>query len=202
MALVTARSGIEQATAMLRSPGLWLLLAGLELLFMVHLSEMLYPGYSISEDYISDLGVGPMPASAVFASAVILFGVMVIVAASLFWKRGERSMIWLLLLLSGIGAIGVGVFDMDSWPWIHRVSALLAFLFGNLAALYSRRLVRPPISYMLAILGLIGLSALALFGAGVYLGLGIGGMERMILYPAMCWAIGFGAYLSAREYEA
>ena len=199
---MTASSGIAQVKAMLRSPGLWLFLAGLELLFMVHLSEMLYPGYSISEDYISDLGVGPMPSRAVFASAVILFGVMVIVAASLFRRRSERSMIWLLLLLSGIGAIGVGVFDMDSWPWIHRVSALLAFLFGNVAALYSRRLVRPPVSHVFAVLGLVGLSALALFGAGIYLGLGIGGMERMILYPAMCWAIGFGAYLSAGEDEA
>jgi len=43
---------------------------------------------------------------------------------------------------------------------------------------------------------------LALFGGEVYLGLGVGGMERMILYPAMLWAIGFGAYLSAEENRA
>jgi hypothetical protein len=27
-------------------------------------------------------------------------------------------------------------------------------------------------------------------------------MERMILYPAMFWAVGFGAYLSAEENRA
>jgi len=184
---------------MSRLPDLLLFVAGLELLFMVHLSEMLYPGYSVSEDYISELGVGPMPSSAVFAFGVILFGFIALVAAHLFRQRDRKSLMWLFLALSGVGAIGVGAFDMDFSPWAHRASALLAFLFGNLAALYSYRMTNPPLSCAFALLGLIGLSALALFGAGIYLGLGIGGMERMILYPAMFWAVGFGAYLSAEE---
>ena len=185
--------------AILRSPGLWLLAAGLEILFLVHLSESLYPGYSVSEDYISDLGVGPMLSSVTFTVAVISFGLMALLVAVLFRQRDQKSLIWLLLALSGIGAIGVGVFNEDFRPPVHRPFALLAFLFGNLAALYSYKLVRPPLSYVFALLGLIGLSALALFGGGIYLGLGIGGMERMVLYPAMFWAICFGAYLSAEE---
>jgi hypothetical protein len=40
---------------------------------------------------------------------------------------------------------------------------------------------------------------LALFAGNTFLGLGAGGMERMIFYPAMFWAIGFGAYLLAEE---
>jgi len=99
--------------------------------------------------------------------------------------------------ISGIGAIGVGVFNMDYIPLVHRASALFAFLFGNLAALYSYRLVRPPLSYVFALLGLTGISALALYGGKIYLGLGVGGMERLILYPAIFWAIGFGSYLAA-----
>lgn len=184
--------------ANLRSPGLWLLVGGLVILFLIHLSESLYPGYSISANYISDLGVGPMLSSAIFTVAVILFGLMALLAAVLLRQRDRRSMIWLLLALSGIGAIGVGVFNED-YPLVHRPSALLAFLFGNLAALYSYRMVRPPLAYVFALLGLIGLSALALYGGGIYIGLGVGGMERMILYPAMFWAIGFGAYLSAED---
>ena len=184
--------------ANLRSPGLWLLIGGLEILFLIHLSESLYPGYSISANYISDLGVGPMLSSAIFTVAVILFGLMALLAAVLLRQRDRKSLIWLLLALSGIGAIGVGVFNED-YPLVHRPSALLAFLFGNLAALYSCRMVRPPLACVFALLGLIGLSALALYGGGFYVGLGVGGMERMILYPAMFWAIGFGAYLSAEE---
>ncbi len=193
--------GLQRAhlTIILRSPGPWLLLGALELLFLIHLSEFLYPGYSVSENYISDLGVGPMPSSALFTVAVIIFGVMAIVAAVMFRLRDRKSKIWLFLTLSGIGAIGVGVFNLDYIPIIHRASALLAFLFGNLAALYSYKMARPPASHVFAILGLIGLVALGLFGAEIYLGLGVGGMERMILYPAMFWAIGLGAYVLAPD---
>ena len=182
----------------LRSPGFWFLLGGLEILFLIHLSESLYPGYSVSANYISDLGVGPMPSSAIFNVAVVLFGLTTLLAAALLRKRNRESRIWLLLVLCGIGAIGVGVFSED-YPLVHRPSAFLAFFFGNLAAMCSYRIVRPPLSYMFAVLGVIGLSALALYGGGVYLDLGVGGMERMILYPAILWAIGFGAYLSAEE---
>lgn len=168
-------------------------------MLLIHLSEFLFEGYSVSDDYISELGVGPMPSRALFTAAVILFGLMALVAAILFRREDEKSLIWLLLALSGVGAIGVGVFDLNSGPWIHRVSAFLAFFFGNLAALYSYKIVRPPLSYIFAILGLTGLVALALFGSDIYLGLGIGGMERMILYPAMFWAIAFGAGLMAED---
>jgi len=182
----------------LRSPGIWLLVGGLEILFLVHLSELLYPGYSISANYISDLGVGPMLSSAIFTVSVILFGLMALLAAVLMRQRDRKSLIWLLLALSGVGAIGVGLFNED-YPMVHRPSALLAFLFGNLAALYSYKMVRAPLSCVFALLGMIGLSAMVFYGGGIYFGLGVGGMERMILYPAMFWAIGFGAYLSAED---
>jgi hypothetical membrane protein len=183
----------------LRSPGLLLLVGGLEMLFMVHLAEFLYPGYSTSQNYISDLGVGPTSSRLIFTGAIIVFGLMALVTAALLRLRPGKSLIWLFLALSGIGAIGVGVFNEDYIPEVHALFALLAFLFGNLAVIYSSKMVRPPMSYLFILLGLIGLSALALFASNTYAGLGAGGMERMIFYPAMFWAIGFGAYLLAEE---
>ena len=194
----SARPRHQSVMTVLRSPGIWILVGGLEALFLIHLAEFLYPGYSVSDNYISDLGVGPMPSSAVFAVSVVLFGVIALLAASLFRKENKKSLLWVFLALSGIGAIGVGVFNFN-YPLIHRPSALLAFLFGNLAAVYSYKMARPPLSHVFLVLGLIGLSALALFGGEIYLGLGVGGMERMILYPTMFWAVGFGAYLLAEE---
>ena len=183
----------------LRSPGFLLLVGGLEMLFMVHLAEFLYPGYSTSQNYISDLGVGPTSSRLIFTGAIIVFGLMALVTAALLRLRPGKSLIWLFLALSGIGAIGVGVFNEDYIPEVHALFALLAFLFGNLAVIYSSKMVRPPMSYLFILLGLIGLSALALFAGNIYAGLGAGGMERMIFYPAMFWAIGFGAYLLAEE---
>jgi hypothetical protein len=61
----------------------------------------------------------------------------------------------------------------------------------------------------------MALGALALFSCGLvtsgsltsnvaydgifFLGLGAGGMERMIVYPALMWLAGFGGYLVAQQ---
>jgi hypothetical protein len=45
------------------------------------------------------------------------------------------------------------------------------------------------------------LATLGLFESGQYLGLGAGGMERMIAYPALMWGAGFGGYLIAYPQE-
>jgi len=45
----------------------------------------------------------------------------------------------------------------------------------------------------------VTLLALVLYASSTYLGLGEGGMERMIAYPALIWIAGFGAYLMGRQ---
>ncbi|MCK5562755.1 hypothetical protein KAI30_01170, partial [Candidatus Bathyarchaeota archaeon] len=78
---------------------------------------------------------------------------------------------------------------------IHGVVSLIIFLFGGLSAITSYKLLKPPLSYSAVPLGALSLVALALFGSGVYLGLGWGGMERMIAYPTLLWAVGFSGHL-------
>jgi hypothetical membrane protein len=183
----------------LRSPGLWLFSGGVLMLILVHLAEFLYPDYSVSENYISDLGVGPMASRVVFTLAIIVFGLMALVSSYLLRRSDPRSYVWLLLAVSGVGAIGVGIFNEKSPPPIHAAFALMAFLFGNLAAICSYRVVRSPLSYIFMLLGIVGVAALALFAGDIFLGIGAGGMERMIFYPAMMWILGFGAYLLGEE---
>jgi hypothetical membrane protein len=183
----------------LRSPGLWLFVGGAQMLFLVHLAEFLYPGYSVSEKYISHLGVGPTNVRIVFITALLIFGLMAIAAAWLLRDRPVKSRVWIFLGLSGVGAIGVGLFNMDDFSDVHAAFAVMAFIFGNLASIFSYKLVRPPLSWIFVVFGLIGLSAFALFASRTYIGIGAGGMERMIFYPPMFWALGFGAYLLAEE---
>jgi hypothetical membrane protein len=57
--------------------------------------------------------------------------------------------------------------------------------------------VRAPFRYISVILGIVGLVALVLFLTGQYAGIGLGGMERMIVYPVLFWEAGFGGYLMA-----
>jgi len=90
--------------------------------------------------------------------------------------------------------MGVGIFPED-FGTIHFAVSLMAFLFGALSAIASYRFQKPPLSYFAVVLGLISLTALILFGLETYLSLGKGGMERMIAYPILLWAIGFAGYL-------
>jgi hypothetical protein len=52
------------------------------------------------------------------------------------------------------------------------------------------------------LLGVGSLVALGLYGSKVYLGLGGGGMERMIAYPVLAWGIGFGGALLGGNVKA
>jgi hypothetical membrane protein len=184
-----------------RRPGPWLLLASLEVLFLIHVAEFLYPGYSVSQNYISDLGVGPEPSRSIFTIALIGFGVVVLMAAALIRVEDKKNLLWLLFGISGVGALGVGVFN-ENIIVPHSFFAMLAFVFGNLAAIYSFKRLKPPFSWMSIILGLIGLSAMAFLVAGIYFGLGAGGMERIVFYTGIFWSLAYAGHLLGTEAKA
>jgi hypothetical membrane protein len=165
-------------------------------------SEALYSGYSISDNYISDLGVGP--SSMIFNSSVFLMGLLLIIGAYFLYRAFNFELLTVLLVLTAIGAMGVGIFTED-FGTIHGIVSLITFVSSGLSAIFSVicsyvhkfNLVKMPFSIISVILGLITLGALALFMAGMDLGLGVGGMERMIVYPVLMWGVGFGGYLIA-----
>jgi hypothetical membrane protein len=165
-------------------------------------AEALYPSYSISANYISDLGVGP--SAMYFNSSVFLLGLLVMIGAYFLQRAFDYEVLTVLLVLTAIGAMGVGVFTED-FGTIHMVASLIAFLSGGLSAIFSAicsyvhefKLLKMSFSAIAVTLGSMCLGALALFGAKVYLGLNFGGMERMIVYPLLMWGAGFGGYLIA-----
>ena len=98
--------------------------------------------------------------------------------------------------------MGVGIFPENS-PEMHELVTGIAFIFGGLVPIAAYRLLRRPLNYLSVVMGLLSLSALVLlfaeysfgFGQQYFLGLGPGGMERMIVYPVLLWEIGFGGHL-------
>lgn len=179
-----------------RNPGLLLLIGSLELLFLVHLSEILYPNYSVSQNFISDLGVGPEPSRTIFTVALLIFGALVMI--SVYLRGGPAWAVPILVALAGAGTIGVAIFN-EHWGVIHLIFAALAFGMGCLAALVSSRAVKGPLSIVFATLGIIGIVALILQGTKTFMGLGVGGMERMIYYPSVFWILAYGVYLMSME---
>jgi hypothetical membrane protein len=172
--------------------GLLLFIGGVQCVLGIIIAEALYPGYSTSENYISDLGVGP--SSLIFNSSVFLLGVLAVGGAYFIQRAFNYKLFSVLAAITGIGAIGVGLFPEDAGV-VHAVFSLITFLFAGLSAILSYKLQKPPLSYFSVVLGAVSLLALVLFGSGIYLGLGKGGMERIIAYPALLWAIGFGGHV-------
>ena len=58
---------------------------------------------------------------------------------------------------------------------------------GRWMAGWTTALIIFPMSVAVIFLGGLTLVSLALFVLGIYLGLGPGGMERMIVYPVILW---------------
>jgi hypothetical membrane protein len=177
--------------------GTYLFVGAAQFVVGMMIAEAVYPGYSISGNFISDLGVGP--AAPIFNASVALLGVFVLAAAYFLRKSFLPRTTWgtvvtVFFVLAGAGAVGVGIFTEDAGA-MHTVVSLVTFLFGSLAAIATFTLVGPPLRYLSLVLGVASLLALVLFGAGEYAGIGKGGMERMIAYPILLWAMGFGGYL-------
>ncbi len=174
------------------SAGLLFFLGSVEFIFGMLIAEASLPTYSVSADHISDLGVGST--AILFNASVMILGILSLVGVFLFHRIHKRLWITIPFLLAGIGSIGVGVFP-ETVPAPHLVSALLSFLFGGLAAILTSSQTRPPFRYLAIALGIITIAAIVLFETGQNLGIGTGGMERMIVYPGLLWEAAFGAYL-------
>ncbi|MCK5593250.1 DUF998 domain-containing protein, partial [Candidatus Bathyarchaeota archaeon] len=72
------------------------------------IAEALYPGYSTSVNYISDLGVGP--SALIFNSSIFLLGVLAVCSAYFIQKAFNFKLFSILAAIAGIGAMGVGLF--------------------------------------------------------------------------------------------
>lgn len=156
------------------------------------LAEAVDLTYSVRSNYISDLGM--RVGAPIFNGSIILLGITAFLTSWFLYRAFADRILMIVVVLAGIGAIGVGVFT-EAYGIIHTIVSFITFLFAALSAILAFRVLRPPFSYLSIVLGLSSLVALGLFASDTYLGLGVGGMERMIVYPVLAWGIGFGGLL-------
>ncbi|MEM4316246.1 MAG: DUF998 domain-containing protein [Nitrososphaerota archaeon] len=163
--------------------------------FMVFLrvSEAVYPGYSVAGNYISDLGVGP--AAPIFNTSIIVLGVLVISASLLVYRVFHDLAFTVLVFMTGFGAAGVGVFPEGSPYNLHMIMSFMVFFSAGLSAIAAYRVTPQPLKTISIFSGILTLTTLILFASGTYLGLGHGGMERMIAYPPLIWGLVLAGYL-------
>jgi hypothetical membrane protein len=165
--------------------------------------ETIYPGYLVGQQAISDLGNWSLAGNfaAVFAASSILLGVFIIVSAYFNGQGSKNRRFTALLAIAGVGNVMVGVVAENVIPSVHGLFALIMFASWAVAALLCYKFVKSPFSYISVTLGAVSflMLVLSLLGQRVsssfVLGLGLGGMERLVVYPLWLWTLGFGAYL-------
>ena len=184
-----------------KTAGLLLFVGGVQSVLGIMIAEALYPSYSISQNYVSDLSIGP--SVLIFNSSVFLLGVLGLVSVYFLRSVFKSRIFSAFLALTFIGAIGDGLCT-ENQLILHLSFAVIAFAFGGISAIMSYKFEESPLSYGSMVLGVVTLLALALFSSGVTLGLGLGGInlglgpggiERIVVYPILLWIIGLGAYL-------
>ena len=186
----------------LKRAGILIFLGTAQFAFFFALAEIYYPGYDVSTNAISDLGATckngacqfVQPSSGIFNSSISLMGLLLVCGSYYLWKGYGSKALAFFVVLSGVATLGVGVFN-ESFGAIHSLFSLVTFVAIGIQALLVFRVARPPMSYFSMAAGVAALVALALFVSGTYLGLGLGGMERMIVYPVLLGGIAFGGYL-------
>ncbi len=147
-----------------------------------------------------------MNASFLLQGVLIVFGTIALLKA-IQWSRWQQAA-FALIALSGPGVAIVGLAPEDVAAHLHAAAAAEHFLCANagmvLAGIASWLSIRhtprtsphaihPPSPVTSLAAGVVGLAALVLFSQHKYLGIGVGGTERLFAYPLPLWLSGTGA---------
>ncbi|MGW5861633.1 DUF998 domain-containing protein [Streptomyces sp. NPDC055239] len=170
--------------------------------------------YSWARYNISDLGnahcaqqVDPepryicSPEHDLMNGAFIVLGALLVVGVALtgagLWRRSRSAIAARLLLAAGgVGFVLAGLAPADVNENQHVLGALLIMALGNiglvLAGLDSSVDAPRSMRWATLLMGVTAIAALGLFLSRHYLGLGMGGMERVAAFPLLVWALGVG----------
>jgi len=168
-----------------------------QFILVVIICEAVYSGYSVGQQYISDLGNWSLAGNyaAIFNVSIIFAGTLGVASAYFIQRAFKNRLFASLLIITSICDVLLGVFAEDVSMPVHGISALIGLIFGLGATFMTYKFVKSPLSYAPIILGGMIIVAVVLQASGNYLGLGLGGIERLEIYPSLLWGLGFDGYL-------
>ena len=137
----------------------------------------------------------------IFDLSMAAIGILVMAGSWFVHRAFGRRSVTVPMTVLGIGALGVGIFPGNTGT-PHAIFAMVTFVAGGVAAVSAARVTTAPfrlISYLLGTVSLLTLTSYILLGdSSPMAAIGIGGIERWIVYPVILWVIAFGGYLSGR----
>ena len=193
----------------LAGPALWILSIQY---FAVQLAAALtwMVSYSWRLNTISDLGNTACgtyggryvcsPLHVIMNVSLMALGITMVLGSLLIYRQFKNSRYTLVgfscLAISGLGSLLVGLFPENSVATMHVAGAALSFFVGNMGLVILSMALSIPkgLRIYTFLSGTLALTALGLFLSHSYLGLGEGGLERIVAYPQTVWLIAFGIY--------
>ncbi|MGK5543278.1 DUF998 domain-containing protein [Streptomyces sp. URMC 127] len=129
--------------------------------------------------------------------AFVVLGTLLVVGAVLtgpLWRRsGIATAARILLVCAGLGFAVAGLAPADVHENEHVLGALLIMGLGNIGLLLAgaglSNGVPRPLRLATSLLGVVAIAAFVLFLSRHYVGLGMGGMERVAALPVLAWAL-------------
>jgi hypothetical membrane protein len=190
-----------------KTAGTLLFVGGIQFVLALIIAESIYPNYSVSANYISDLGVWGKSSAVFFNPSIILFGLTILASSYFLQKQFKNRIFTIFFVLTGVGALGAGIFPENTFvvgvvPIFHYLSSFSLIDFGAISILASYMITKPPFKFLSVFLGAFMVIAILLFcmtwNTGG-LGIGGGGMERMIVFPTIAWIISLGGYMLGKS---
>jgi hypothetical membrane protein len=179
--------------------------AGFVLLMGIITAETKYPVFRhyTTRQEISDLGgtrppqeLVTQPAAMIFHTTMLIAGVLLLAGAFALWRLYRHRVLTVMSALFGAGAFLVGVFPGNTTP--HPYVAMIAFVFSALTAITVFWVTTGPFRFMSVGVGLLSLVALIVGELGdnsfFVKSIGIGGVERWVVFPIILWLAFFGGY--------
>lgn len=173
------------------------------------------PRYGLARNTISDLGNTGCavwngrdvcsPLHAVMNVSFVVLGLTIIVGSALIYPAFDRTRLaatgFGLFAVGGAGVVMVGVFPENALPALHGLGATLPFLVGNLGLVLLGPALNAPrwLHRYTMFSGVLALAALGFYVSGAHLGIGEGGIERVVAYPQTVWQVVLGLHVLTRR---
>lgn len=147
--------------------------------------------FSWADSTISDLGRTSASWHGLMNATLLLTAVLLTVGA-VSLLRGRLARV--LLLLTSLGYALAGLYPVDVNENAHFVGGLLILLSGNASMVFAAYALRDELRPWLwlrdwtLILAAIAIMGTVLFFARQGMGIGVGGMQRIAVFPLLVWA--------------
>lgn len=175
-------------------------------------AETLYPGYSVSGNYISDLGatcVSPpstlncvvhQPSARIFDSTVFLLGLILLVGTGFVYYGTRKKPYLVTAAVADLAILLVGVYP-ENTGWTHAIVSVVLFLFMGISLLLAWTIVNgAAIRYLTVAFGVL---TLFFNFTNVPAGqVGVGGQERLLVLCILLELLTLGGYLTGQDSPA